>query len=147
MNLVSFIYPLFLTLLIETPIYFELGKKKNIVVFLTLITLNVISNLLFNYLYILLDYSFVFLILGEFIVTFIAFIEGAVLYLIFNFKKCFLTILANFLSFIVGYLLNTYLIKTTDSLLIATLIFETAFLIYFVIEVVIQMKKFIKRKS
>lgn len=144
MNLVSFISPLFLTLLIETPIYFELGKKKNIVVFLSLITLNVISNLLFNYLYILLDYSFVFLILGEFIVTFI---EGAVLYLIFNFKKCFLTILANFLSFIVGYLLNTYLIKTTVSLLIATLIFETAFLIYFVIEVVIQMKKFIKRKS
>ncbi len=144
MNLVSFIYPLFLTLLIETPIYFELGKKKNIVVFLSLITMNVISNLLFNYLYILLDYSFVFLILGEFIVTFI---EGAVLYLIFNFKKSFLAILANFLSFIVGYLLNTYLIKTTDSLLIATLIFETAFLIYFVIEVVIQMKKFIKRKS
>ena len=144
MNLVSFIYPLFLTLLIETPIYFELGKKKNIVVFLSLTTLNVISNLLFNYLYILLDYSFVFLILGEFIVTFI---EGAVLYLIFNFKKSFLAILANFLSFIVGYLLNTYLIKTTDSLLIATLIFEIAFLIYFVIEVVIQMKKFIKRKS
>lgn len=144
MNLVSFIYPLFLTLLIETPIYFELGKKKNIVVFLSLITLNVISNLLFNYLYILLDYSFVFLILGEFVVTFI---EGAVLYLIFNFKKSFLAILANFLSFIVGYLLNTYLIKTTDSLLIATLIFEIAFLIYFVIEVVIQMKKFIKRKS
>lgn len=144
MNLVSFIYPLFLTLLIETPIYFELGKKKNIVVFLSLITMNVISNLLFNYLYILLDYSFVFLILGEFVVTFI---EGAVLYLIFNFKKSFLAILANFLSFIVGYLLNTYLIKTTDSLLIATLIFETAFLIYFVIEVVMQMKKFIKRKS
>lgn len=144
MNLVSFIYPLFLTLLIETPIYFELGKKKNIVVFLSLVTLNAISNLLFNYLYILLDYSFVFLILGEFIVTFI---EGAVLYLIFNFKKSFLAIFANFLSFIVGYLLNTYLIKTTDSLLIATLIFEIAFLIYFVIEVVIQMKKFIKRKS
>lgn len=144
MNLVSFIYPLFLTLLIETPIYFELGKKKNIVVFLSLITMNVISNLLFNYLYILLDYSFVFLILGEFIVTFI---EGAVLYLIFNFKKSFLAILANFLSFMVGYLLNTYLIKTTDSLLIATLIFETAFLIYFVIETVIQIKKFIKRKS
>ena len=144
MNLVSFIYPLFLTLLIETPIYFELGKKKNIVVFLSLITMNVISNLLFNYLYILLDYSFVFLILGEFIVTFI---EGAVLYLIFNFKKSFLAILANFLSFMVGYLLNTYLIKTTDSLLIATLIFETTFLIYFVIETVIQIKKFIKRKS
>lgn len=144
MNLVSFIYPLFLTLLIETPIYFELGKKKNIVVFLSLITMNAISNLLFNYLYILLDYSFVFLILGEFVVTFI---EGAVLYLIFNFKKSFLAILANFLSFIVGYLLNTYLIKTTDSLLIATLIFEIAFLIYFAIEVVIQMKKFIKRKS
>lgn len=144
MNLVSFIYPLFLTLLIETPIYFEFGKKKNIVVFLSLITMNVISNLLFNYLYILLDYSFVFLILGEFVVTFI---EGAVLYLIFNFKKSFLAILANFLSFIVGYLLNTYLIKTTDSLLIATLIFEIAFLVYFVIEVVIQMKKFIKRKS
>lgn len=144
MNLVSFIYPLFLTLLIETPIYFELGKKKNIAVFLSLISMNVISNLLFNYLYILLDYSLVFLILGEFVVTFI---EGAVLYLIFNFKKCFLTILANFSSFIVGYLLNTYLIKTTDLLLIATLIFEIAFLIYFVIEVVIQMKKFIKRKS
>ncbi len=144
MNLVSFIYPLFLTLLIETPIYFELGKKKNIVVFLSLITMNVISNLLFNYLYILLDYSFVFLILGEFVVTFV---EGAVLYLIFNFKKSFLAILANFLSFIVGYLLNTYLIKTTDSLLIATLIFEITFLIYFVIEVVIQMKKLIKRKS
>lgn len=144
MNLVSFIYPLFLTLLIETPIYFELGKKKNIVVFLSLITMNIISNLLFNYLYILLDYSFVFLILGEFVVTFI---EGAVLYLIFNFKKCFLTILANFSSFIVGYLLNTYLIKTTDSLLIVTLIFEIVFLVYFVIEVVIQMKKFIKRKS
>ena len=144
MNLVSFIYPLFLTLLIETPIYFELGKKKNIMVFLSLITLNVISNLLFNYLYILLDYSFVFLILGEFIVTFI---EGAVLYLIFNFKKSFLAIFANFLSFIVGYLLNTNLIRTTDSLLIATLIFETAFLIYFAIEVAIQMKKFIKRKS
>ena len=81
MNLLNLLYPLFLTLLIETPIYFEFGNKRSVKTLLCLTLLNIVSNLLFNLIYIALDYSYVFLIMGEMIVTFI---EGAFLYLIFN---------------------------------------------------------------
>ena len=144
MNLINLLYPLFLTLLIETPIYFEFGNKRSVKTLLCLTLLNIVSNLLFNLIYIALDYSHVFLIIGEIIVTFI---EGAFLYLIFNsIKKSFLTIPANFMSYIIGTLLNNYLIITKNDILISSLVFEVLFLLYFFIEFFINVRKLLKSR-
>ena len=144
MNLINFLYPLFLTLLIETPIYFEFGNKRSVKALLCLTLLNIVSNLLFNLIYIALDYSHVFLIMGEIIVTFI---EGAFLYLIFNsIKKSFLTIPANFLSYIIGALLNNYLVITESDILISSLVFEVLFLLYFFIEFFINVRKLLNSR-
>ena len=82
--------------------------------------------------------------MGEIIVTFI---EGAFLYLIFNsIKKSFLTIPANFLSYIIGTLLNNYLVITESDILIASLVFEVLFLLYFFIEFFINVRKLLKSR-
>lgn len=144
MNLLNLLYPLFLTLLIETPIYFEFGNKRSVKNLLCLTLLNLVSNLLFNLIYIALDYSLVFLIMGEIIVTFI---EGAFLYLIFgSIKKSFLTIPANLLSYFIGALLSNYLVKTENDILISSLVFEALFLLYFFIEFIINARKLLKSK-
>lgn len=142
MNILLYTYPLFLTLLIETPIYFRFSGKKNALTLILLTMMNLISNLSFNFLYSFFNHSLVFLIYGEILVTFI---EGAILYLIYDdVKRILLTILANGLSLAIGWLLNTYVVITKESLVVAALICETLFLIYFIFELINCIKRFKK---
>lgn len=142
MNILLYTYPLFLTLLIETPIYFRFSGKRNALTLILLAMMNLISNLSFNFLYSFFNHSLVFLIYGEILVTFI---EGAILYLVYDdVKRIFLTIPANGLSLAIGRLLNTYVVITKESLVVAALIFETLFLIYFIFELIICVKRFKK---
>ena len=142
MNILLYTYPLFLTLLIETPIYFRFCGKKNALTLILLTMMNLISNLSFNFLYSFFNHSLVFLIYGEILVTFI---EGAILYLIYDdVKRILLTIPANGLSLAIGWLLNTYVVITKESLVVAALICETLFLIYFIFELINCVKRFKK---
>lgn len=142
MNILLYTYPIFLTLLIETPIYFRFSGKKNALTLILLTMMNLISNLSFNFLYSFFNHSLVFLIYGEILVTFI---EGAILYLIYDdVKRILLTIPANGLSLAIGWLLNTYVVITKESLVVAALICETLFLIYFIFELINCVKRFKK---
>ena len=47
----EYLFPLVLTLLIETPIYFELNKEKTILNLSYIILMNVFTNLTFNFIY------------------------------------------------------------------------------------------------
>lgn len=142
MNILLYTYPLFLTLLIETPIYFRFYGKKNALTVILLTMMNLISNLSFNFLYSFFNHSLVFLIYGEILVTFI---EGAILYLIYDdVRRILLTIPANGLSLAIGWLLNTYVVITKESLVVAALICETLFLIYFIFELINCVKRFKK---
>ena len=144
MNILLYTYPIFLTLLIETPIYFRFSGKKNALTLILLTMMNLISNLSFNFLYSFFNHSLVFLIYGEILVTFI---EGAILYLIYDdVKRILLTIPANGLSLAIGWLLNTYVVITKESLVVAALICETLFLIYFIFELINCVKRFKKNR-
>ena len=139
--------PIFIVLSIETPLYFELGKKKNIFVFIALIVMNVVSNLSFNLVLSITTFSVVTVIIGE-IIVFI--IESIILYIIF--KKKYMILLCffgNILSWVMGYLLNNFYIKGESELFIASLIFEVIFSIYFIIRISLLVANFIKnlRKS
>ena len=101
--------PLFEVLLIETPIYFEFSKKKNLFTFSLIVLLNIISNLSFNLIYINNHYSLIILIVGEIIVFLF---EGILLSLIFKLKRFIvLSLVANGLSLGIGLLIN-YFIET-----------------------------------
>lgn len=101
--------PLFEVLLIETPIYFEFSKKKNLFTFSLLILLNIISNLTFNLIYINNHYSLIILIVGEIIVFLL---EGILLSLILKSKRFIvLSLIANGFSLGIGLLIN-YFIET-----------------------------------
>ena len=142
MDIILYTYPLFLTLLIETPIYFRFSGKKNVLTLILLTMMNLISNLSFNFLYSFFNHYLVFLIYGEILVIFI---EGAILYLIYDdIKRIFLTIPANGLSLAIGRLLNTYVVITKESLVVAALICETLFLVYFIFELINCVKRFKK---
>ena len=145
--MLAYILPIFIVLSIETPLYFELGKKKNIFVFIALIVMNVVSNLSFNLVLSSTNFSVVTVIIGE-IIVFI--IESIVLYIIF--KKKYMILLCffwNMLSWGMGYLLNNFCIKGESELFIASLIFEVIFSIYFIIRISLLVANFIKnlRKS
>ena len=145
--MLAYILPIFIVLSIETPLYFELGKKKNIFVFIALIVMNVVSNLSFNLVLSNTNFSIVTVIIGE-IIVFI--IESLVLYIIF--KKKYMILLCffgNMLSWGMGYLLNNFYIKGESELFIASLTFEVIFSIYFIIRISLLVANFIKnlRKS
>lgn len=145
--MLDYILPIFIVLSIETPLYFELGKKKNIFVFIALIVMNVVSNLSFNLVLSSTNFSVVTVIIGE-IVVFI--IESIILYIIL--KKKYMILLCffgNILSWGMGYLLNNFYIKGESELFIASLIFEVIFSIYFIIRISLLVANFIKnlRKS
>ena len=145
--MLAYILPIFIVLSIETPLYFELGKKKNIFVFIALIVMNVVSNLSFNLVLSSTNFSVVTVIIGE-IIVFI--IESIILYIIF--KKKYMILLCffgNMLSWGMGYLLNNFYIKGESELFIASLIFEVIFSIYFIIRISLLVANFIKnlRKS
>ena len=140
--MLAYILPIFIVLSVETPIYFELGKKKNIFVFIALIVMNVVSNLSFNLALSSTNFSIITMIVGEIIVLII---ESLVLYVIFK-KKCMILLcfFGNMLSWGIGYLLNNFYIKGESELFIASLIFEVIFSIYFIIRIVILVVDFIK---
>ena len=145
--MLAYILPIFIVLSVETPLYFELGKKKNIFVFIALIVMNVVSNLSFNLVLSSTNFSIVTMIVGE-IIVFI--IESLVLYIIF--KKKYMILLCffgNMLSWGMGYLLNNFYIKGESELFIASLIFEVIFSIYLIIRIYLLVANFIKnlRKS
>lgn len=145
--MLAYILPIFIVLSVETPLYFELGKKKNIFVFISLIVMNVVSNLSFNLVLSSTNFSIVTMIVGE-IIVFI--IESLVLYIIF--KKKYMILLCffgNMLSWGMGYLLNNFYIKGESELFIASLIFEVIFSIYLIIRIYLLVANFIKnlRKS
>ena len=145
--MLAYILPIFIVLSIETPLYFELGKKKNIFVFIALIVMNVVSNLSFNLVLFSTNFSVVTVIIGE-IIVFI--IESLVLYIIFKKKYMILLCLfGNMLSWGMGYLLNNFYIKGESELFIASLTFEVIFSIYFIIRISLLVANFIKnlRKS
>ena len=145
--MLAYILPIFIVLSIETPLYFELGKKKNIFVFIALIVMNVVSNLSFNLVLSSTNFSVVTVIIGE-IIVFI--IESLVLYIIFKKKyMIMLCFIGNLLSRGMGYLLNNFYIKGESELFIASLIFEVIFSIYFIIRISLLVVNFIKnlRKS
>ena len=145
--MLAYILPIFIVLSVETPLYFELGKKKNIFVFIALIVMNVVSNLSFNLVLSSTNFSVVTVIIGE-IIVFI--IESLVLYIIFKKKyMILLCFIGNLLSRGMGYLLNNFYIKGESELFIASLIFEVIFSIYFIIRISLLVANFIKnlRKS
>ena len=121
---------LFITLTIETPIYFELGRKKNIWYFLFVVLLNLVSNLTFNYLYSVFDYSLIYLIIGE-ILVFI--IESAIFWIINrDFRSILLSLIANVASLLTGLLVN-YIIFEFGYYMTILVAFEASFFLYFVL--------------
>ena len=145
--MLAYILPIFIVLSVETPLYFEFGKKKNIFVFIALIVMNVVSNLSFNLVLFSTNFSILTMIVGE-IIVFI--IESLVLYIIFKKKHMILLcFIGNLLSWGIGYLLNNFYIKGENELFIASIIFEVIFSIYFIIRISILIADFIKnlRKS
>ena len=121
---------LFITLTIETPIYFELGRKKNIWYFLFVVLLNLVSNLTFNYLYSVFDYSLIYLIIGE-ILVFI--IESAIFWIINrDFRSVVLSLIANLASLLTGLLVN-YIILEFGYYMTILVAFEASFFLYFVL--------------
>ena len=126
----NFLTALFITLTIETPINFELGRKKKTWYFLFVVLLNLVSNLTFNYLYSVFDYSLIYLIIGE-ILVFI--IESAIFWIINrDFRSVVLSLIANLASLLTGLLVN-YIILEFGYYMTILVAFEAIFFLYFVL--------------
>ena len=143
--MLSYLYPLFLTLLIETPIYFYFLFKNNGFKNFILITLiNIFSNTLFNYGYINSNYSQGYLIGFEIIVYIF---ESLITYRIYKMKKSFIiSFFANLISLVIGLILNLILDTFSLDLLLITLIIEILYLIYLGYFLVYMLIKYIKNK-
>ena len=129
----EYLFPLVLTLLIETPIYFELNKKKTILNLSYIILMNVFTNLTFNFIYVRLNYSLYWLIFGEIIIFLL---EGLILYFIYKNKYEFLISLGgNIFSLVSEILFNLYL-NSYNILIILCLVFLIIFLIYFIFRII-----------
>lgn len=129
----EYLFPLVLTLLIETPIYFELNKEKTILNLSYIILMNVFTNLTFNFIYVRLNYSLYWLIFGEIIIFSL---EGLILYFIYKNKYEFLISLGgNIFSLVSGTLFNLYL-NSYNILIILCLVFLIIFLIYFIFRII-----------
>lgn len=143
--MLSYLYPLFLTLLIETPIYFYFLFKNNGFKNFILITLiNIFSNILFNYGYINSNYNQGYLIGFEIIVYIF---ESLIIYQIYKMKKSFIiSFFANLISLVIGLILNLILDTFSLNLLLITLIIEILYLIYLGYFLVYMLIKYIKNK-
>ena len=129
----EYLFPLVLTLLIETPIYFELNKEKTILNLSYIILMNVFTNLTFNFIYVRLNYSLYWLIFGEIIIFLL---EGLILYFIYKNKYEFLISLGgNIFSLVSGILFNLYL-NSYNIFIILCLVFLIIFLIYFIFRII-----------
>ena len=143
--MLSYLYPLFLTLLIETPIYFYFLFKNNGFKNFILITLiNIFSNILFNYGYINSNYNQGYLIGFEIIVYIF---ESLIIYQIYKMKKSFIiSFFANLISLVIGLILNLILDTFSLNLVLITLIIEILYLIYLGYFLVYMLIKYIKNK-
>lgn len=113
-----------LTLIIETPIYYYLIKKRSVLILFIYIILNIISNLSLNLIYTsLIDISYIIFLLEFFVFI----IEGIILYSLidlivgknkFSFKKLLyyliVSFISNAISFSFGSILNELLFKDKD---------------------------------
>lgn len=123
--LLSILLALFLTLIVETPLYFFLLKIKRKSSLLTLILMNVFTNVLMNLTYLFLIRSSIFIYVFEIIIPFI---EGSFLFLyidkldinssslkiknkgiILFFYTLLIAFISNLLSYFLGELFNNYL--------------------------------------
>lgn len=129
-----YLLPLFIVLAIETPIYFEFLKRKNILSLVLIIVMNIISNLSFNLAYVYTDYSNLTLIFGE-IIVFV--IEGLLLSLAFNdFRYFIYSFIANILSLLIGLFINRFLNLYESELIISIAVFASLFALYMIIRII-----------
>ena len=129
-----YLLPLFIVLAIETPIYFECLKRKNILSLVLIIVMNIISNLSFNLAYVYTDYSNLTLIFGE-IIVFV--LEGLLLSLAFNeFKYFIYSFLANILSLLIGLFINRFFNLYESELIISIAVFASLFALYMIIRII-----------
>lgn len=129
-----YLLPLFIVLAIETPIYFECLKRKNILSLVLIIVMNIISNLSFNLAYVYTDYSNLTLIFGE-IIVFV--LEGLLLSLAFNeFKYFIYSFIANILSLLIGLFINRFFNLYESELIISIAVFASLFALYMIIRII-----------
>lgn len=129
-----YLLPLFIVLTIETPIYFEFLKRKNILSLVLIIVMNIISNLSFNLAYVYTDYSNLTLIFGE-IIVFV--LEGLLLSLAFNdFRYFIYSFIANILSLLIGLFINRFLNLYESELIISIAVFASLFALYMIIRII-----------
>ena len=129
-----YLLPLFIVLAIETPIYFECLKRKNILSLVLIIVMNIISNLSFNLAYVYTDYSNLTLIFGE-IIVFV--LEGLLLSLAFNeFKYFIYSFIANILSLLIGLFINRFFNLYEFELIISIAVFASLFALYMIIRII-----------
>lgn len=138
------IYPLLVTLVIETPIYFFLLKKKSFLYFIILLMMNVTSNLSFNLCYgYLTNNALWFLIVGEIIVFLLEALIIKILKLYGSILKCLIiSFISNSASLVVGLILN-YIIKISAYnntyfviCIILSIIYLFEFLLVFVFSII-----------
>lgn len=138
------IYPLLVTIVIETPIYFFLLKKKRFLYFIILLIMNVISNLIFNLCYgYLTNNALWFLIVGEIIVFLLEALVIKIFKLYESILKCLIiSFISNSASLIVGLVLN-YIIKISANnntyfiiCIILSIIYLFEFLFVFVFSII-----------
>lgn len=129
-----YLLPLFIVLAIETPIYFECLKRKNILSLVLIIVMNIISNLSFNLAYVYTDYSNLTLIFGE-IIVFV--LEGLLLSLAFNeFKYFIYSFIVNILSLLIGLFINRFFNLDDFELTISIIVFASLFALYMIIRII-----------
>lgn len=134
MYMLIYLLPLFIVLAIETPIYFEFLKRKNILSLVLIIVMNIISNLSFNLAYVYTDYSNLTLIFGE-IIVFV--LEGLLLSLAFNdFRYFIYSFIANILSLLIGLFINRFLNLYESELIISVAVFASLFALYMIIRII-----------
>lgn len=138
------IYPLLVTIVIETPIYFFLLKKKSFLYFIILLIMNVISNVSFNLCYgYLTNNALWLLIVGEIIVFLLEALVITILKLYESILKCLIiSFISNSASLIVGLVLN-YIIKISANnntyfiiCIILSIIYLFEFLFVFVFSII-----------
>ena len=129
-----YLLPLFIVLAIETPVYLEFLKRKNILSLVLIIMMNIISNVCFNLAYVYTDYSTWTLIFGE-IIVFI--LEGLFLSIVFNdFKYYIYSFIANILSLLIGLFINRFFNLYEFELIISITVFASLFALYMIIRII-----------
>ena len=143
MFILSLIFPLAVTLLIETGIYMIL-KHRDLKLFLVVSLMNLVLNPTMNIILLLCGDSqlkyWIILIIGEILTTFI---ESLIVYIFMRFKYLkilFFAVIANLASFLLGLALEPlYLNKTL--LIVFTILFLLGYLAIYIIVLVFTIKK------